>query len=138
MLRYEARSAADPATAWALLSRPDRWHEWSPHVRGAWGLGEPEVRRGAVGAARLLWIVPVPAKVLAVSEGRSWTWSVGVVEFDHRVESDGAGGCIVGTDLRAPAALEAVLKVSYGPWCGLLMKNLARVAAQKRLSPGSA
>lgn len=137
MLRYEARSSADPATAWALVAEPARWHEWSPHVRGAWGLGEPEVQRGAKGAAKLLGVVPIPAKVTAISQGRSWTWSVGIMELDHRVEPDGEGGSIVGVDLRSSPAMEAVLKLTYGPWCGLLVKNLARVAAQKRLSPGS-
>ncbi|MCW3010592.1 MAG: hypothetical protein JWO90_996 [Solirubrobacterales bacterium] len=133
MLRYEARSAADPATAWSLVSEPERWHEWSPHVRGAWGLGEPEVRRGARGAARLLWVVPVPAKVTAVSEGRSWTWAVGPMELDHRVHPDGAGGSIVGVDIRAAPAVELVLRVTYGPVVALMVKNLARVAGQKAL-----
>jgi hypothetical protein len=28
-----------PATeAWSLLARADRWHEWSPYVRGGEGL----------------------------------------------------------------------------------------------------
>ena len=133
MLRYEARSAADPATAWALVSEPARWHEWSPHVRGAWGLGEPEVRRGARGAARLLGVIPIPARVTAVADGHSWTWSVGLMELDHRVDPDGAGGSIVGVDIRAAPAVEAVLRVTYGPVVSLLVRNLARVAGQRTL-----
>ena len=135
MLRYEARSDADPATAWALVAEPARWHEWSPHVRGAWGLGEPEVRRGAHGAARLLGVVPIPAKVTAVADGRSWTWSVGLMELDHRVDPDGAGGSVVGVDIRAAPAVEALLRVTYGPVVALLVKNLARVAGQRALTP---
>ncbi len=135
MLRYEARSAADPATAWSLVAEPARWHEWSPHVRGAWGLGEPEVRRGARGAARLLGVVPIPARVVAVAEGRSWTWSVGIMELDHRVDPDGVGGSIVGVDLRAAPAVEAVLRVTYGPLVAVLVRNLARVAGQRALAP---
>ena len=135
MLRYEARSDADPATAWALVAEPARWHEWSPHVRGAWGLGEPEVRRGARGAARLLGVVPIPAKVTAVADGRSWTWSVGLMELDHRVDPDGAGGSVVGVDIRAAPAVEALLRVTYGPVVALLVKNLARVAGQRALTP---
>lgn len=138
MLRYEARSSADPATAWSLIAEPARWHEWSPHVRGAWGLGEPEVRRGSRGAVRLLGVVPVPARVTAVAVGRSWTWSVGVMELDHRVESDGAGGSIVGVDIRAAPAAEAVLRFTYGPVVALLVRNLARVAGQRALPPGGA
>ena len=135
MLRYEARSDADPATAWALVAEPARWHEWSPHVRGAWGLGEPEVRRGALGAARLVGVVPIPAKVTAVADGRSWTWSVGLMELDHRVDPDGAGGSVVGVDIRAAPAVEALLRVTYGPVVALLVKNLARVAGQRALTP---
>ena len=133
MLRYEARSAADPVTAWALVSEPARWHEWSPHVRGAWGLGEPEVRRGARGAARLLGVIPIPARVTAVADGHSWTWSVGLMELDHRVDPDGSGGSIVGVDIRAAPAVEAVLRVTYGPVVSLLVRNLARVAGQRTL-----
>lgn len=140
MLRYEARSAADPATAWSLVAEPARWHEWSPHVRGAWGLGDGEVQRGARGAARLLGVVPIPAKVTAVAEGHSWTWAVGLMELDHRVDPapDGEGGSVVGVDLRASPAVEAVLRVTYGPVVGLLVKNLARVAARRALPRGAA
>jgi Polyketide cyclase / dehydrase and lipid transport len=127
MLRYEARSNADPDVAWALVARPARWHEWAPHVRGAWGLGEPEVTLGARGAARLFGVVPVPAAVVAKTPGRAWTWRVGPVELDHRVEPR-AAGCLVGVDVRAPAPLEAALRVSYGPLVALLVRRLARVA----------
>ncbi|CAA9487881.1 MAG: hypothetical protein AVDCRST_MAG53-1120 [uncultured Solirubrobacteraceae bacterium] len=136
MLRYEARSAADTDTAWALVAQPARWHEWSPHLRGAWGLGEPEVERGARGAARLLGVVPIPASVTAVAAGHSWTWRVGLMELDHRVDPDphGAGGSIVGVDIRAAPALEAVLRFTYGPVVAVLVRNLARVAGREALS----
>jgi hypothetical protein len=130
MLRYEARSAAAPADAWSLVARPARWHEWAPHLRGAWGLGDGEVAVGARGAARLLGVVPVPAQIVAKEPGRSWTWRVGgVVEMDHRVERR-AGGCIVAVTIAAPGPLEAGLGVSYGPVVALLVRRLARVAAR--------
>jgi polyketide cyclase/dehydrase/lipid transport protein len=127
MLSYEARSTADPDTAWALLARPARWHEWAPQLRGAWGLGDGEVAVGARVAARLLGVVPVPARIVAKTPGRSWTWRVGPVELDHRVEPRD-GGCVVAVDLCAPAPLEAALRVSYGPVVALLVRRLARVA----------
>jgi polyketide cyclase/dehydrase/lipid transport protein len=132
VLRYAAESTADPDAAWALLARPSRWQEWAPHLRGAWRLGEPEVRPGARGAARLLGVVPVPAVVTRSTRtagGRSWTWRVGPVELDHEVSPRRAGGCTVATTIRAPAVLEPALAVTYGPLVGLLMRNLARVAA---------
>lgn len=128
MLRYEARSRARPAVAWSLLAEPARWHEWAPQLRGAWGLGDPVVRPGARGAARLVGVVPVPAVVTRVEPGRLWTWQVGPVALDHRVAPLLGGGCLVGVDIRAPAPLEAVLRVTYGPVVGVLVARLARVA----------
>lgn len=131
MLRYSAPTTADPQTAWALVSRPARWKEWAPHIRGAWGLGDPEVQRGYTGAARLLGVVPVPARVVDKTPGRSWTWRVGgLVDMDHRVEPRGDGTCVVAVTLEAPAAVEAALRLSYGPIVGLLVKRLAKVASQ--------
>jgi hypothetical protein len=137
MLRYEALSTADPDSAWALIARPARWHEWAPHLRGAWGLGDPEVRPGARGAARLLWAIPIPAAVTARRDAdaeRSWTWRVGPVVMDHYV-AQRPGGSVVGVDLRAPAAVEALLRVSYGPVVRLLVGHLARVAARDAATP---
>lgn len=128
MLTYRARSHAAPQQAWALLARPARWHEWAPHIRGAWGLGDPEVQVGARGAARLLGIAPVPATITAKRPGRSWTWQVGPVELVHRVAGR-RNGCEVAIDIHAPAALEVVLARTYGPLVGLLVARLARVAA---------
>lgn len=130
MLTYRARSAASPAEAWALIARPARWHEWAPHVRGAWGLGEPEVRVGARRAARLLWALPVPATVTDKRPGESWTWRVGPVSLVHRVERR-RGGCEVAVDIDAPPALEPLLAFTYGPVVGMLVTRLARVAEQR-------
>ena len=56
MRTWTADSEAPAAIAWALMARPGAWSSWAPHVRGAWGLGAPEVRAGARGAARLLGV----------------------------------------------------------------------------------
>jgi hypothetical protein len=130
MIAYRARSDAPPAAAWSLLARPSRWHEWAPHLRGAWGLGEPEVQEGARGAARLLGVVPVPATVTDKRAGESWTWRVGPAELVHRVERRRTG-CEVVIEIHAPATLEAVLAVTYGPLVGLLVTRIARVAASQ-------
>jgi len=114
MLTYRARTSASPATAWDLVARPARWHEWAPHVRGAWGLGEPEVELGARGAARLFGVVPVPARVTAKLAGASWTWQVGPVAMVHAVEPVEAGAEVV-VQLHANLAIESALAVSYGP-----------------------
>lgn len=128
MLSYRAPTSASPATAWALVAQPACWHKWAPHVRGAWGLGKPEVKLGARGAARLLGVVPIPARVTAKEAGRSWTWQVGPVAMVHAVEPAGTGAEVV-VDLHANRVLESALAVSYGPLVGLLVRRLAAVAS---------
>ena len=109
---------------------PARWSEWAPHVRGAWGLGEPEVIRGARGYARLLGAVPVPARITAKRKGRSWSWRVGPVTLVHRVEPRRPGS-LVAIDIHAPRPLEPLLRASYGPLVGVLVQRLARVAERE-------
>ena len=129
MRTFTADSAARPAAVWALLARPDEWAAWAPHVRGAWGLGSPEVREGAFGFARLLGVIPVPAKITAKSEG-SWAWRVGPMTLVHRVEPRG-GGSRVAIDLSAPGPLEPALAATYGPVIQLMLERLARVSSSE-------
>jgi hypothetical protein len=124
MRTWTAQSNGDPAEAWAMLSRPARWHEWAPHLRGAWGLGEV-VREGDAGAARLLGAVPVPVRITAVDAPRSWSWRAGaLVDMDHLVLAR-PGGVTVRVDLRAPAPLEAGLALAYGPVVKAALRRLA-------------
>ena len=127
MRTFSVHSSAPPETAWRLLARPERWPEWAPHVRGAWGLGEPEVRDGALGAARLLGVVPVPARIVGKRAGRSWTWRVGPVEMVHRVEPL-PEGCEVAIDVIAPPPLERVFAAAYGPVITATLRRLAETA----------
>src|SRR5438309_1480419 len=78
MVTFRAASKAPPALAWALYARPRAWPAWAPQLRGAWGLAgdDGEVEEGRIGAARLLGVVPVPARISAKDPGRSWTWQV--------------------------------------------------------------
>src|SRR4051794_29411046 len=126
MRTWTADSYASPRAAWALLSRPDAWPAWAPHLRGAWGLGEPEVRAGALGAARLLGVIPIPAQITAKDDGRSWTWRVGPVVLVHRV-IERPRGCTVAIDMRA-GPLEPALAAAYGPIIQLTLNRLARIA----------
>jgi hypothetical protein len=130
VLTYVADSAADPETAWRLIARPEHWSSWAPPVRGARGLGQPEVRTGATGHALLVGRLPVPARVTSKQAHRSWTWEVGPLRLRHRVRPQ-AGGCRVAVDIEAPFPLEALVRLTYGPMVSVLMHNLARVAAQE-------
>ena len=120
---HAADSSAPPAAAWSLVAEPRRWAEWAPHVRGAWGLGAPEVQAGKLGAAKLLGAVPVPAKVMSVDPGRAWTWRVGPLTLVHAVDPR-PDGCRVSMILDGPAPIV----LAYGPLVGALTRRLARVA----------
>ena len=124
VLRYSAHSPAAAAQLWPLLSRPELWSSWAPHVRGAWGLGQPEVQARAKGAARLLGFVPIPAEIIRKSPGRSWGWRVGPVEMDHRLVPRRRGTTVEVT-VKAPAAIELALRASYGPLMKLALRRLA-------------
>jgi hypothetical protein len=136
MLRYEAVLTGDvEPEAWALLARPDRWHEWAPHLRGAWGLAgaDGEVAAGRAGAGRLLGVVPVPVTITAKETARSWTWRIGVVvTMDHRVEP---GRVVI--EIRAPAPVEAALGATYGPVVQRLLQRLSRSAGARPRPTGT-
>ncbi len=127
MLRYERRTRAPADVVWDLVAQPGNWARWAPHLRGAEGLGAPEVALGARGTARLLGVVGVPAQVTAKRRGSLWTWKVGPLTVRHRVSAV-AGGTLVAMELEAPEPLEPVLRLTYGPVVALLLRNLTRVA----------
>jgi hypothetical protein len=130
VLTYQSKAEAPPAVAWSLVAEPARWHEWAPHIRGAWRLGTPEVQVGRRGLVRLLGAPVVPARITRKRAGRMWAWKVGPVELTHRVAArDGGRGSTVAVDIEAPGPLETALKVTYGPLVQLLVDRLARVAA---------
>jgi carbon monoxide dehydrogenase subunit G len=126
---YTADSAAPAETVWSLIAEPNRWAEWAPHMRGAWGLGSPEVEKWRIGAARLFGVLPVPARITAKRDGRSWAWRVGPMGLDHAVEPID-GGSRVSMTLRAAGPLEPLLAATYGPVVQTLVQRLARVATR--------
>jgi hypothetical protein len=134
---YAADTTASVEEAWSLMAEPERWKEWSPHVRGAWGLGHPEVEPKARGAARILGVLPVPAQIVAKEPGRSWTWRVGPATLVHSVTPRRDGGATVAVTIQAPGPLEPLLAATYGPVVGLLVSNLARVAASRSTATSS-
>jgi hypothetical protein len=124
MLEYRRHSAAPPACAWKLVSNPSLWSEWAPHLRGAWGLGSPEVEPGSRGAARILGLLPVPARITGKESGLSWRWQVGPYSMEHRVEARPTG-CDVVIEVEASAPWERVFALSYGLAIPVLLGRLA-------------
>jgi hypothetical protein len=134
---FSADSDAAPEEAWAMMARPDRWHEWSPYLFGAWGLGTPEVQERRVGAARLLGVIPVPAQIVHKEPGRSWTWRVGPAVLVHAVTPRRDRGCTVSVTIQAPGPLEPLLAATYGPVVRILVGRLARLAASRSTATSS-
>jgi hypothetical protein len=80
-------------------------------------------------AALLLGVVPVPARVTARQPRRSWTWRW--ARWRSTIVEPRGDGSLVVIEITAPAGLEALLRVTYGPVVGVLVGNLARVAARR-------
>ncbi|MBA2241235.1 MAG: SRPBCC family protein [Solirubrobacterales bacterium] len=128
-VRFEAPCEAPREELWSLLARPDRWREWAPHVRGASGLGSPEVTEGKRGRASLIGFEIVPATVLGVVPGRSWTWRVGPLELTHAVEP-APSGCLSVIEVHSRGLAGRLAAAAYAPAVWALNRNLARVAAR--------
>lgn len=118
---------APPEELWALVARPDRWHEWSPYVAGAEGLGSPEVEAGAKGQVVMRGGIKLPAEVTDVVAGRSWAWRVGGIVVEHTVTPTGAGSRLAMTvdSTGGPWSVAARL---YAPVVGLIARRIVAVA----------
>ena len=121
------RCEAPPERVWALIAQPKRWSEWSPHVRGAEGLGSPEVVAGMRGNVILRGGVRVSAEVTAVTPGESWSWQVGGLRIRHTVREEGAGSRIE-QEVEGATRAWSLLAATYAPVVGLVSRNIARVA----------
>ena len=119
--------SADPERLWELVARPDLWSRWSPYVRGAESLGSPEVEQGASGRVILRGGVKVPAEILEVVPGRSWSWRVGGIVVDHIV-APAPGGSLLEMPVRSSGALWTPAALLYAPVVGLIARRIARVA----------
>lgn len=120
---------ASAAEIWSLIARPDRWHEWSPYVAGAEGLGSPEVEGGRVGSVVLRGGVRIGAEILEVVPGRLWTWQVKGLRIRHEVGPLASGSRLTMTPkgsgpFWSPAAL------AYRLPTALIARNVARVASR--------
>ena len=143
---------ASAAEVWSLVAEPGRWHEWSPYVAGAEGLGTPEVREGAVGAVVLRGGLRIGAEVLEVVPGESWTWQVKGLRIRHEVHPTPqlppavpSAGTVGERNSRPERCRLTMTPEGEGPFWGpaarayrvptaLIARNIARVAARPRTS----
>jgi hypothetical protein len=118
---------APAAEVWSLIARPARWHEWSPYVRGAEGLGEPEVEAGALGAVVLRGGIRIAAEILEVVPGASWTWQVKGLRVRHEVEPT-SRGCHLSMTPEGSGPVWGPAALVYDVPTTLIAHNIARVA----------
>ena len=118
---------APPERVWALIARPERWGRWSPYVRGAMGLGSPEVVEGASGHVVLRGGVRLAARITEVVPNESWSWRVGGLHVRHSVRPAGTGSRIEHV-VEGSSRPWSIAALAYAPIVGLIARNIARVA----------
>jgi hypothetical protein len=121
--------AARPARLWELVARPDLWSRWSPYVRGAEGLGSPEVEQGARGKVVLRGGIRVPAEILEVSPGRSWSWQVGGIVV-HHIVTPAPGGSRLVMSVEPNGTLWTPAALAYAPVVNLIARRVAQAAEE--------
>jgi uncharacterized protein YndB with AHSA1/START domain len=119
---------APAAEVWSLIAEPARWHEWSPYVAGGEGLGEPEVREGAVGSVALRGGVRIGAEILEVVPGAVWTWQVKGLRIRHEVTAKIDGGCRLSMTPSGSGPFWLPVATGYRLPTALIARNVARVA----------
>ena len=133
MIRGPAAGSAPADAVWNLIARPDQWHRWSPHVRGAEGLGTPEVRAGASGHVVLVGGAKLPAEILSVEPGRSWTWRVGGLVLEHIVTT-APDEVKLEMPVRATRPLWKPVAAAYQPVVNLIARRIVRLAERDGLA----
>jgi hypothetical protein len=99
-------------------------------VRGAEGLGSPEVVAGASGHVVLRGGIRLPAQITEVEPGRSWSWEVGGLRVRHAVRT-ADGGSLIEHTVGGVAGIWSVAALAYAPIVGLIARNIARVAERR-------
>jgi hypothetical protein len=106
---------APPDVVWSVMSDAERWHEWTPSVRGIRILGGGPITIGKRAIVRQPKFPPAVWKVTALDPGRSFTWESGApglrVYATHAVEPTGVG-------------TRASLMLRYRGWIGRLLARM--------------
>ena len=101
-LRHSAHIPASPEDVWSLLGRPATWPGWTPTVTAVRTLDGPDLVPGARFALSQPFQRERIWTVTEADPGRSFRWRTdGASGFEaaHRIEPDGAGGCLSRAEL---------------------------------------
>lgn len=95
--------AAPADVVWSVMSDVERWHEWTPSVRGVRLLDPAPLRVGSRAMIRQPKLPPAMWQVTSLEPGSGFVWKSGLpgmwVYAHHSVES------IAGPDVRTRATL---------------------------------
>ena len=82
--------AAPADVVWSVMSDIERWHEWTPSVRGIQLLGPGPIRVGSRAVVRQPKLPPAMWTVVSIDPGSGFVWKSGVpgmwVYAHHSVE----------------------------------------------------
>lgn len=117
--RIEVDIAAAPESVWAVMSDVERWHEWTPSVRGVRVFGARPLTIGSRAFVRQPRLLPALWKVTAIEPGRRFVWETAApgvhITATHEVEPTAEGA-------------HATLRVQYdgvvGRWVADRMRDL--------------
>lgn len=111
--------AAPAQRVWEVMSDVERWHEWTPSVRGIKRFGKGPLVVGSRAIVRQPRFPPALWKVSAIEPGRSFTWiskAVGLRVIGHHRVDPAPGG--------SRATLSIDLQGLFGDFFGRLTKDI--------------
>jgi uncharacterized protein YndB with AHSA1/START domain len=115
---------APPERVWAVMSDVERWHEWTPSVRGITRLDRGPLEIGSRAIIRQPKYPPALWKVTTIDPGRSFTWisaAPGLRVIGHHAVEPSAGGS------------RATVSVDYQGVFGRLLGRLTKDLTQRYL-----
>lgn len=109
--------AAAPERVWAVMSDLDRWHEWTPSIRGITRQGGAPLAPGTRVVIRQPKFPPALWTITDVQPGRSFTWV-----------SRGPGMTVTGTHALTPtgSGTRVTLTLRYEGTLGKVFARLTR------------
>jgi hypothetical protein len=129
--------AAPADVVWSVMSDVERWHEWTPSVRGVRLLGPGPLRVGSRAMIRQPKFPPAMWQVISLEPGRGFVWKSGLpgmwVYAHHSVEpiasSNGSGsGSGDGSGRAGGVLTRATLRLHFaGPVSRLLGRMTANI-----------
>jgi uncharacterized membrane protein len=121
--------AAPADVVWSVMSDVERWHEWTPSVRGVRLLDPAPLRVGSRALIRQPKFPPAMWQVVSLDPGSAFVWKSGLpgmwVYAYHSVESvASSSGTATGSNVRTRAKLRLHFAGPVSRLLGRLTANI--------------